>query len=121
MSIEDGIIKGVCTNHISETGFKNPATICGVIEDDTISFTKSYPTYTDFDDNNSFRIIKELPSSDICYKGTGVNGIYEGEWEIAGIYVDEKGELYETKSTGTWKMRKVKSTFFNRSLLPQRV
>jgi len=106
MTVENGVLKGMCVDEETRNYFDKPAFIEGTIRENAITFHKKYPFFWDHDDNNNPRFIPKLPPRQIQYTGRFENGIFSGEWEVSSVFTDETDEVFEYRNTGFWSMQK---------------
>lgn len=99
---ENGQIRGTST----ENGENKNAVIEGVIEQDIISFEKTYPCLSEMDDEGNTTLFENEPSQEIHYTGKWIQDHYEGKWEIVTIVVFENGDIAQFVSDGTWVLYK---------------
>ncbi len=98
----DGTIKGTCID--KDHPFGLTANIEGFIEENFISFIKTYPCYWEIDENNEPRIIRDKPSQVIHYSGFFTDDHFEGEWEIPFSYKTPDGDMIELFYEGIWTL-----------------
>lgn len=69
----------------------------GYIENDHISFVKSYPCLYDIDENNQVVIDLNQKGHEVVYQGEWIEsrGVWSGFWEIKGAVVFEARDYYE--------------------------
>jgi hypothetical protein len=103
-----GIVKGTCIDEQSKHLFEKPATIEGTIRNNVITFVKRYPHYWDIDENKRITQTPELPSQEIHYTGKFENNTFLGEWERMVMCANDKGDVYESISSGKWIMKRKK-------------
>jgi hypothetical protein len=106
-TVEDGLITGTCTDQQFSRLTSEPASITGFIEDNFISFVKSYPIAWRLDENRIPRLDLDSRPHEVHYSGYMQDGHFEGEWEISFTWFDEHGEPYEYYDSGPWQMDKV--------------
>ena len=107
MTIDAGVLKGVCVDEETKGHFEKPTHIEGTLEGNNIIFRKKYPFFWDHDDKNNPRFIPKLPPREVQYKGHFDNGKFTGEWTVSSVFTDETEEVFEYRNTGTWSMQKV--------------
>jgi hypothetical protein len=107
MTLEAGVLKGVCIDEETKGYFDKPTLIEGTIKDNDILFRKKYPFFWDHDDRNNPRFIPKLPAREVQYRGHFANGKFEGEWTVSSRFTDETDEVFEYSNAGTWSMQKV--------------
>ena len=75
----------------------------GIIQDEHIRFTKTYPHYYGSDENGKLFLDKTIPGHSVVYEGEWYEPKkhYEGDWFIE--WIDEDGEVYHI--TGPWEMK----------------
>ena len=104
--LPNGQFKGKCIEFGGIGASDEISIIQGFIEDDFISFTKEYQTYTSFDENyNEVPYTGPLPPR-ISYRGNydPTNNTYKGTWEL---WSNEESYGYGTfvdVTTGIWEM-----------------
>jgi len=106
MSLANGFLSGECTDKDSALPFDKPASIEGLIRDNSITFIKRYPYYWHMEEDGATRFMPKLPSQEIRYSGHFNEGKFEGEWEITNRYLNEKGEEVLYTGKGYWYMEK---------------
>lgn len=113
ISVENGIINGICVDTFTDKYFGEPATIQGTLTDRVLSLIKKYPFFLGTDENENVFVDNTRPSHDIHYLGRLKRKLFsedylvEGTWNISGSYLGEDGEgLYYTQD-GDFEMHKV--------------
>ncbi|XOV68314.1 MAG: hypothetical protein ACFHU9_03875 [Fluviicola sp.] len=109
------LVSGSFHGKVSEEEFTkltgDKATVKGFVENDFISFVKTYP-YAWWIEDEQYWINKELPGHDCNYRGfySEADQEWSGEWEV----ITEKGRIgnYQEEFeaivlTGSWKMKQV--------------
>ena len=110
---DEGIIKGISFDGITEEFFEEPAKIEGNFEDHSITFLMTYPCRVELDENNKIRTVPGKPSSGILYTGMlrksffSNQYIFRGEWDISNSWLDENKRAVYSTGMGTWMMRKI--------------
>jgi hypothetical protein len=84
--------------------------IKGFIEEDFISFVKTYPYYYASNENGEMIVDKQMKGHEVVYEGffNTETGEWNGEWEILMHEEKDKSMIgrYITKSIiGPWKMK----------------
>lgn len=84
--------------------------IKGYIEEDFISFVKTYPYYYASNENGEMVVDKQMKGHEVVYEGffNTETGEWNGEWEILINEEEDKSMIgrYITKSIiGPWKMK----------------
>ena len=106
MTLDNGLLRGHCTDDEATPHFKQPAVIEGSVCENSISFIKRYPYYWQNEDEAGPRFIPKLPSQEVHYSGIFIDDRFEGEWEITTFFVDEEGEPFAYRGNGHWHMKK---------------
>ena len=106
-TLTDGMINGICIDGGDKKNFDTPSTINGFIENNMISFIKTYPKYWNIDEHGETRIFDEIPAPEIHYYGIFIDNHFEGTWKMTVAFVLENGEIGEYDYTGTWILYKV--------------
>ena len=85
----------------------SPVALVTFIEDDFISFIKTYPSYWDMDENGSIQVLEDFPSPEIHYTGQIKDGLFEGIWEMFVAFKFEDGHIEQYDRDGTWTMFRI--------------
>ncbi len=109
MTVEDGILNGICEEYVTKVHMKKPAVLTGFIEGNVINFIKKYPFHYSVDENKVIEVDFSSTSHSVHYSGVydPASGLLSGEWKI-GVTVD--GNIHGESNyliTGTWQMRKI--------------
>lgn len=111
---EDGLIKGICRDDITNQLTISPAEIEGTFEKGHIYFIKTYQYEISFNEYGQSVAKPHKPSHAIHYKANlkkrffSKTYFFKGEWEISGSYLNAKKVPFHYSFSGTWKMKKVK-------------
>jgi hypothetical protein len=114
LQIENNIVSGTCTDHYTEQYFRQPATIEGILDGNTISFIKKYPFFLGINENGQVYTDESVPASEVHYVGQLRRKLFskrytaQGDWDISGSFRDEKGNAMYYTNDGKWNMRQVK-------------
>lgn len=107
MTVTSGIVKGNCTDDEFRHHFKSPATIEGVVKENTITFVKKYPCMFNIDDDGKITLFPKLPSHEIHYSGHYADGKFSGAWKVTLPYAAEDDTDVFDARQGEWQMQKV--------------
>jgi hypothetical protein len=111
---ENGLIKGICKDDITNELAILPASIEGTFENGLFYFIKTYQYAIVFDEYGQSVAIPDKPSSAIHYKARlrkrlfSKSYFFKGAWEISGSYLDANKAPFHYSFSGTWKMKKLK-------------
>ena len=112
--VEDEILKGTCTDSLSQEYFDQPATIEGSFIDGDICFIKKYPALLAVDENDNMFVDHSKPSLEIHYTGRirrtlfSARYFFEGRWKIHSSYLDENMQENYYTTDGDWEMVRAK-------------
>ena len=111
---EDGLIKGICRDDITNELTISPAEIEGTFENGLFYFIKTYTCAIVFDEYGESVALPDKPSHAVHYKANIRKRLFskayffKGSWEISGSYLDANKVPFHYSISGTWKMKKIK-------------
>lgn len=114
MKVDNGIITGTLVDQYVQKYFTEPATVEGVLTEQSLSFVKKYPYFMGIDEDHEVFTDKSMPSHEIHYTGRIKRKLFsnryfvKGKWEISGSFLDEHGNANYYTGEGKWQMHPMK-------------
>ena len=104
-TLDGAVFEGHATDAEFESLANEQPTVEGIIDEEFIRITKSYPYYYGTDENGKLFLDKTIPGHSVVYEGEWYEPKkhYEGDWFIE--WMDEDGEVYHI--TGPWEMKAI--------------